>query len=67
MKKARGNHSFFGYIRIVAKRSKIIIIALLGIVLLGFMYLWYTDFWKIDTCLDLGGVWDYAKEECRYK
>jgi hypothetical protein len=27
-------------------------------------YLYYTDFFEIDTCLDHGGSWNYENREC---
>ena len=41
----------------------------LGIIFIGVvgLALWirHGQFWAIDSCLDSGGVWDYAAKECR--
>lgn len=41
-----------------------IFILLLVLVLLG---VWLKGELKIDSCLDLGGLWNYEKRECEQK
>ena len=31
-----------------------------------FLCLSYGEFWKIDSCLDSGGAWDYSAKLCRH-
>lgn len=46
---------------------KSIVLLLIGLLTAGADYLWFTDFFGIDSCLDGGGAWDYAKKVCRYQ
>lgn len=41
-----------------------VLLAYLGILAL---YLFDPDFFRIDDCLDRGGRWDYALEECVFQ
>lgn len=47
-------------------RGKMYLIILLValITLLAYAYLKKSNFFEIDTCLDCGGRWNYATEQC---
>jgi hypothetical protein len=41
-----------------------LLLALLIILTAAFIWLWWSDFWLIDICLDSGGRWNYADRLC---
>jgi hypothetical protein len=48
------------------KRLAWVLVAVLILLVLGFVYPRVKDFILIDRCLDSGGTWDSARSECRH-
>ncbi|HKR17004.1 hypothetical protein [Rhizorhapis sp.] len=42
-----------------------LLLALLIILTAALIWLWWSDYWLIDQCLDQGGRWDPEKRVCR--
>ncbi|GGY82814.1 hypothetical protein GCM10011613_29570 [Cellvibrio zantedeschiae] len=45
-------------------RSEKVIVALMLTVLLALTGYWLKNQFKIDSCFDLGGKWDYEEKRC---
>ncbi len=43
---------------------KILIGMVLVITAVIFWSVKFTDFWKVDKCIDLGGYWNYQTKQC---
>jgi len=41
------------------------IVSFLIVALCGVYFLFFSDFMKVDGCLDSGGCWDYQDKVCR--
>lgn len=38
----------------------------LGLSLIGLLFLESTEYWKVDSCLDSGGRYDYEQGKCEH-
>jgi len=46
------------------KKIVSVIVLIVGIVVIGAILFLNSEFMKIDSCLDLGGAWDYTNKIC---
>jgi hypothetical protein len=44
-----------------------LVIIILAFTVFGAMYLYQTNFFAIDSCLDQGGCWRYQTKQCEFE
>jgi len=49
------------------KRTQILLIAIMTVILFTVVTFWFKHWLSIDECLDSGGRWNYEEGVCEYR